>query len=119
MKKVVVKRDKLQKIVQKNRDEHRDKFLKAQEGYREMVIEELDQMLSDARTGKPLRVSINMPAPQDHTDDYDTILNMLEYSVDENLELEYQEFRQYVENDWHWYTAADITNTMYATKSWK
>lgn len=119
MKQVKIKRDELLDIVKKNLTEHRDLFLKAQEGYREMVIEELDKMLADARNGKELRVAIHMPAPEDHSNDYTTVIKMLELEVEENVCLETHEFQQYVENNWRWAAAALATNTMYASKSWK
>lgn len=118
MKTVKVNVEELLKTVKKNRDAHRELFLKAQEGYREMVIEELDRMLSDARTGKPLRVSIKAPQPEDHTDDYDRVLKMLIMSVDEEIELDVLEFDRYVMDNWEWARLAAASNTMYANKSW-
>ena len=46
---VKVKREELLAKVRANRDAHRSLFLLAQEGYRKLVIEELDKMLADAR----------------------------------------------------------------------
>ena len=42
MKEIKVPKTELLKILNKNRAEHRDIFLKAQEKYREVVIKELD-----------------------------------------------------------------------------
>jgi hypothetical protein len=42
---VKVKREELLSKVRANRDAHRSLFLLAQEGYRKLVIEELDKML--------------------------------------------------------------------------
>jgi hypothetical protein len=52
---VKVKREDLLTKVRANREAHRDLFLKAQEGYRKLVIEELDRMLADANEGRPTR----------------------------------------------------------------
>jgi hypothetical protein len=67
--------------IQTNRDPHRELFLKAQEGYRKLVIEELDRMLADAKAGRQISRSINLAKPVDHTADYDGILAMLKMSV--------------------------------------
>jgi hypothetical protein len=74
-----------------NRDSHRHLFLKAQEGYRKLVIEELDRMLADAKAGRPIRRSISLTEPSDHTKDYDRVIAMLEMSVDDTV-IEFCEF---------------------------
>jgi hypothetical protein len=53
-----------------HRDAHRELFLKAQEGYRKLVIEELDRMLADAKAGLPIRRSVTTE-PSNHVKDYD------------------------------------------------
>lgn len=87
--------------------------MKAQEGYREEVVAELDRMLSDARNGKPIKRAIALPEPIDHTRDYDRVIAMLEMSVDEDIELMSHEFDQYVLDNWQWKELAFLTNTQY------
>lgn len=110
---VKVSKLKLLETVQLNRQSHREQFLKAQEGYREEVIAELDKMLEDARKGKSFRTSIALPAPQDHTEDYNRIIAMLEMSVDDVIELDATTFDQYVLDNWHWKGAVSSTNSRY------
>ena len=55
---VKVKREELLTKVRANRDAHRTLFLKAQEGYRKLVIEELDRMLKDAKEGLRIQRSV-------------------------------------------------------------
>jgi hypothetical protein len=54
MNQVKVRRADLLAQVRTNRDAHRELFLKAQEGYRKLVIEELDRMLKDAKEGRSI-----------------------------------------------------------------
>jgi hypothetical protein len=56
--------------VRANRDAHRALFLKAQDGYRKLVIEELDKMLADAREGRPIQRSVTLTEPSNHIKDY-------------------------------------------------
>jgi len=111
---VTVKREELLTKVRTNRDAHRTLFLKAQEGYRKLVIEELDRMLADAKAGRSISRSINLAEPVDHTADYDRILAMLEMSVDDTIMLDAQEFNQYVLDNWEWSRLASYTNQSYA-----
>jgi len=64
---VKVKREELLTKVRSNRDAHRSLFLKAQEGYRKLVIEELDRMLADARGGRPIQRSVTLTEPSNRS----------------------------------------------------
>ena len=99
---VKVKRQELLTKVRANREAHRSLFLKAQEGYRKLVIEELDKMLADARAGRRISRSINLAEPTDHTSDYERVIMMLEMSVDDTIVLDASEFDQYVRDVWTW-----------------
>jgi hypothetical protein len=113
---VKVQRTELLSRIKKNRDAHRDLFLSAQAGYREAVIEELDRMLKDARDGKKISRYVQLAEPQDHTLDYDRVIDMLEMSTDEIIEIGAGEFDMYVRDNWTWKAMADTTNTMYAAR---
>lgn len=102
MQDVRVNRSQLLEQVKSNRDKHRDVFLKAQERYRVLVVEELDRMLADARAGKKIRRAVQLIEPEDHTHDYDRVIRMLELSVDNEIKLSQAEFAQYVMDDWAW-----------------
>jgi hypothetical protein len=111
---VKVKREELLTKVRANRDAHRDLFLKAQEGYRKLVIEELDRMLADAKAGRKVSRSIDLAEPVDHTFDYDRVIMMLEMSVDDTVTLDALEFNQYVMDNWEWSKLANYTNRSFA-----
>jgi len=111
MQTVKIQRDLLLEKLRLNRKSHRDLFLKAQEGYRKKVIEELDQMLAEARGGKSIRRAISLPEPQDHTPDYDRIIAMLEMSVDDQIQILAGEFDMYVMDNWTWKPMAMSVNT--------
>lgn len=113
---VKVRRTHLLESIKVNRDKHRDVFLKAQEGYRTMVIEELDRMLQEAKDGKPIKRAISLVEPQDHTEDYDRVIAMLEMSVDNEIEIDSTSFDQYVNDRWSWKQFAESTNALYAAR---
>lgn len=114
---VKVKRTELLSKIKANRKTHRDLFLKAQVGYRKDVIDELDKMLSDARSGKNMRTSINIPAPEDHSEDYDCIISMLEMSTEKIITISAGEFQMYVMDNWGWKMDVLRTNSFYASKA--
>lgn len=113
MKTVTVSKQKLQIIVSENRNKHRAQFEEAFEGYRKECIALLSRNLDDLKSGRKVEVRFYEVAPQDHTGDYDTVLNMLSMSVDDNIELTHQEFQQYVEDDWNWREQWNASNMKY------
>jgi hypothetical protein len=110
---VKVNKTDLLKKVKANRESHRDLFLKAQRGYREEVIKELDKMIEDARKGKLIRRSISLPEPIDHTQDYDRVIAMLEMSIEPEIVIDSAQFDQYVLDNWAWKALATLTNSSY------
>lgn len=101
----------LKATIAENREAHRAMFLEAQGKYRARMVEELDRMLTDARTGRRIRRAVSMPEPEDHTADYDRIIRMLEMSVDDEIELDEGDFSRYVMDQWEW-ARSFASNTM-------
>ena len=97
-----------------NRGMHRDEFERAQVGYRQAMIEELDRMLADAREGRGIKRGVSMPEPQDHTESYDTVIHMLEMCVDDVVEISMHEFDNYVRDNWQWKQQFSATNSTYS-----
>ena len=105
MKPILVKRDELLEKISANRERHREVFLKAQEIFRERVIEELDRMLADARNGRKIKIHLGLLEPEDHTDDYDRAIRMLRMETRAEIEIEEADFAVYVMDQWRWKTA--------------
>lgn len=105
MKTVIVKTDELINIVRENRDNHRSLFEEALEGYRKQAEDILKDHIERIRRGKVSEVRVYMPAPQDHTKDYDRVIKMLEMTLQADqftVELDQSTFSQYVQDDWSW-----------------
>ena len=111
--KVTVKKSELLDAMRANREGHRAEFLKAQDGYRLAVIEELDKMLADARDGKNLRVAVGLTAPTEHTKDYDRVIRMLEMSTADEIVISETQFAQYVLDEWGWMGQFKATTSRY------
>lgn len=62
---------------------------------------------------KLLGFRFHLQAPQDHSNDYREVIEMLEMSVDENINLDSQSFRAYIKNEWHWRHAFLATKSSY------
>lgn len=99
---ITVDKAALIKTITQNREVHRTTFLKAQEVYRERMIGELDLALKNAREGNRIKRAFSLPVPEDHTEDFDTALKMLQWHQGDQIELDHREFQMYVEDKWMW-----------------
>lgn len=117
MNEVKVKKVELLEILKKNRADHRDIFLKAQEGYRKAAIEELDRQLNDARNGKPFLLTrfTALVQPKDYTGEYDRAILMLQMSVDDIVTIEKEQFANFVQDKWQWSRAWAASNSSYTS----
>lgn len=99
---ITVDKAALETMVRKNRAEHRGVFLRAQDRYREKLIELLDERLAAARAGSKVDHYIRIPVPVDYTDQYDAALDALAWEVNDQVVLDQGMFNRLVRNDWEW-----------------
>jgi hypothetical protein len=99
---VRVKKTELLKRVQENRDEHRKIFEEALEGWKKKVTKDLEDAVEDAKAGRDYRFRFNNPKPVDHTDDYDSVIELLKMSQDTEFVLARLDFECFVMDKWGW-----------------
>lgn len=99
---ITVNKEKLIKTLKVNRHEHQAIFDKAQEVYRAKMIEEFERSLAETKAGGKIRRAFSLPEPENHTEDFDTAIKMLEWDTSDEVDLSAGEFRTYVENEWGW-----------------
>lgn len=98
-----------------NRESHRAKFEEAMEGYKEQAIRTLEKHINQIKANDPQRVILSLPLPEDHTEDYDRAIDMLQWSLDDEVVLNQREFRTYIQDDWGWKQEFESTYTMYTS----
>lgn len=115
MKEVTVETRTVLARVKDNRDKHRKIFEDAMKGYREAAIAELDQALEDARAGRKIWRQTTLIQPEDHTPEYDRVIDMLESSVDGTITLDAQSFAWYMRDEWSWKRQFELSNSSYTS----
>jgi len=113
MRTVKVKCTDLLARVQDNRAKHHDQFERAFAGFRKQAIEELERSLDLAKRGQSIRITIGLIQPEDHTADYDRVIEMLRMSVDPEIELMAGDFDKFVMDRWEWSHDFSATNSRY------
>ena len=111
---IKVDKAKLIKKLKKNRAKHRALFETAQVVYREQMIKELDRALDEAKNGGQIIRMFSLPIPEDHTDDFDTVIEMMEWSEGKKVILSHREFQTYVRNEWGWQQSFAANTVAYA-----
>lgn len=99
--------------LRENRKGHRAIVEDAWKGYKAEVIRQLEKQLKRARKGVKKQIAVYIPIPEDHTDDYDRAIAMLEMEVRDVFEVTEQEFENYVRDQWNWSGAFLATNSTY------
>lgn len=111
-----VERTKLLRILTGNRDQHRAIYEEALDKYKTRAIEEFQARIERIRRGDPFDLYVRLPVPEDHTEDYDRIIQLLEMSSDDTIELDDADITTYVNDDWQW-KKAWLANTASYTQS--
>ena len=114
---VLMQKDDLLNIVLKNRHNHRDQYEAAMEGYKILTIEVLEERLEQIKNDEPKQVTLMLPLPEDHTDDYDEIIAMLKSNRADEITLDQQSYRTYVLDKWGWSASWTTSNTGYVMAS--
>jgi hypothetical protein len=116
-----VNKAKLLITLKDNRDEHAMIYTEAKEQYALDLIAateaRLEAVKAAYRNDEPIdkmNKPINLPVPEVHTEDFDTAIKMLEWSLADEVELSQHEFTQYVENKWRWAQTFALNTASYA-----
>ncbi len=113
---VKVNRDELLAKITANREHHRAIFEKALKAYRAMVLELLEARIARIRLGKEIDLYFNLPVPEDHTEDYDSVIDMLGMHQDSEIEISADDYSCFVRDDWNWKRAWADSTLSYTTR---
>ena len=114
---VLLSKEILLEKVRENYLAHRQKFEEAMDGYKVKVVGLLEEHIQRIRDNAPEKVLIQLPMPEDHSSDYERVIEMLEWSKDTELELDEQEFATYVLDQWGWQEGFTQTYAMYSSSA--
>lgn len=126
MQEVTISKVKLLAVVEKNREQHIKEYNEAVVGYKEQAIKKIEETMGDLvkkvnllKDGQFIRimgVSFDLSAPKSFEDEYDQTIGMLNDSVDENIVLSREEYRNYMLDKWSWTESFKLSNMRYTGK---
>lgn len=109
-------KDKLLGILRKNRDEYKELYEEAKNGYIEQAMKRVVGKMELLRNGKAVALQFSLQVPEDYSSTYETAIQMLSMSEDEDVVLNSQEFRNLVMNEWDWMDSWLCSNRSYSGK---
>jgi hypothetical protein len=115
MQNITVDKAELIAKIQQNREEHKALYEEAVVVYRQRAIEEIEKVLAEAKRGDKIRHAFALPVPEEHTEDFDRALEMLEWEQGNSIVLAEYEFAQLVQNEWGWARNFAANTTSYTT----
>lgn len=114
MKNITVDKAKLIDTLRENRAAHHAEYVKAVEVYKEVFVREAakfaESAVSRAARGLAFKDFVWLPVPEEHVDDYDRVIALMEWELAEQVDLSEADFRCYVLNEWGWMSSF-ATNT--------
>lgn len=116
---VNVNRVELLAKLRQNLELHRAEYAQALSEFQERLLGDLRLAAKKvAKIDDPMKLQnfrFSVPFPQNHENDYVEVIEMLEMSVDENINLDSDSFKAYIKNEWHWKGQFDLSKTAYLT----
>lgn len=111
--KVTVDRKTLLETIKKNREKFREDYELAKKGFRIELRKELAKKIRLLDEGKKVDLTFKNHKPDNHLSKYDEIIEMLEMSGANEVELDSDAFKKYVKNEWDWARYWHTSNSMY------
>lgn len=104
MKAIEVNKADLEQALRVNRDEHVTIYQKALEAYKVKVRAWLEDNLAYIEAGEfdKVRRTCPYPTPEEHTEDFQRVIDMLGWDIHTTYELNERDFQCYVQNEWDW-----------------
>ena len=109
---IKVNKQKLIDKIKENRKKHIEEYDKAVIAYKKEALKQLDKLRIKAVKGD-LVLRLDLVTPVNISEDYSKIIEMFEWEVEDVVELEQNEFVQYVQDETDFALSAKLSNTAY------
>jgi hypothetical protein len=113
---VNVKRVELLEALKKNLEIHRAEYKEALVDFKTRLLEDLEagaKHVADTTPAELAKFSVRINFPQNHEKDFEEVIEMLELSVDEHINLDSESFKAYFKNEWSWTHTFELMNASY------
>lgn len=113
--KINVKKVDLINKIRENKKNHIVEYEKAIVAYKEEALKQLVELTKKVNDGA-LNIQLNLVTPVNNSENYDKIVEMFEWEVNDVVELEQKEFIEYVQDETDFAIQAKFSNSAYFNK---
>lgn len=116
MDKIKVSKEKLLKELHTNREVHITEYNEMYNEYQKAVIKKLQLLTRNAKKAPEfatIDTVVGLSAPISNETDYDTAIEMLQFSVEDEIFITQREFQRYVQNKWDWSDRFEYSKSLY------
>lgn len=92
---------------------HQTQLTELKADYKKAVVKFMSAAARRARKGDFRDLVLRLQAPQDHSQEYIDAIEMLEVSVDENVQLDKETYKAYYRNEWSWSSNLEASSALY------
>jgi hypothetical protein len=110
--KIKVNKTELINKIKENKKNHIEEYNKAVIAYKEEALRQLNDLTQKVNNGD-LSIQLDLVSPVNNSDNYEKIIEMFEWEVEKVVELEQQEFIEYVQDETQFALTAKMSNTTY------
>lgn len=110
---IKVNKEKLIAQIKLNKENHIIEYDKAIVAYKEEALKQLKKQIKRVEEGA-LDAKLELITPIKNAENYDKIIEMFEWEVEEVVELEQNEFNEYVQDETEFAMQAKFSNTFYS-----
>jgi len=119
MEKIKVNKLNLLEVLNKNRNQHIEDYKLAVEGYKILSKKALQKKLKELKNLNDENYNefslyfSHIEKPVSHEDDFDTVIGMLNITIETDINISASEYKQYYLNEWQWKRDWYFSNTGY------
>lgn len=117
MKTVRISKKKLLDKLEQNMNDHKFIYDEAMKGWKCDVITGLAVSLKRAKEGREYVTDLELEEPSCHLDEYKNIIERVNWHEDDYIELDHQEFNQFILDKWIWQYNFLSTSSSYSSSS--
>lgn len=112
---ITVEKTALLDALRTNRTAHVELFQQAIEKYRLKAIAWFEDSILTIKQGGEVQVQLRLPIPEEHTDDFDRAIEMIEWHQGDSIELTEHQFENFVRNRWDWHRTFTSNTASYVS----
>lgn len=105
----------LLEALKRNRETHREEFDLAMTGFIIELRSELESKLASLEGGHAVELRFRSQKPEMYFEEYTDVIEMLEFGTDSDVEITREQFKCWVQNQWHWRGSWVASNSGYIT----